>query len=140
MKTQEKSKLQKSIFQLIWIYPLGILFGFMDYVFRSSLSIEMEINLLDWKIHKPEVKKNYTSIAWATPFNTALTTVSLAKSEHYLSLPKEKRKSFSMANVKTLYHNKLLINRFFSVLGIDSNTHLNNPKIKELYYFGSIAA
>lgn len=73
-------------------------------------------------------------------FNTALTTVSLAKSEYYLSLPKEKRKSFSMANVKTLYHNELLINRFFSVLGIDPNTHLNNPKIKELYYFGSIAA
>jgi hypothetical protein len=73
-------------------------------------------------------------------FNTALTTVSLAKSEYYLSLPKEKRKSFSMANVKTLYHNELLINRFFSVLGIDPNTHLNNPKIKELYHFGSIAA
>ena len=45
-----------------------------------------------------------------------------------------------MANVKTLYHNELLINKFFSVLGIDPNTHLNNPKIKELYYFGSIAA
>jgi hypothetical protein len=73
-------------------------------------------------------------------FNTALTTVSLAKSEYYLSLPKEKRKSFSMANVKTLCHNELLINRFFSVLGIDPNTHLNNPKIKELYHFGSIAA
>ena len=73
-------------------------------------------------------------------FNTSLTTVSLAKSEYYLSLPKEERKSFSMANVKTLYHNYLLIDRFFSVLGIDPNMHLNNPKIKELYHFGSIAA
>jgi hypothetical protein len=26
------------------------------------------------------------------------------------------------------------------VLGIDPNTHLNNPKIKELYHFGYIAA
>jgi hypothetical protein len=73
-------------------------------------------------------------------FNTALTSVSLAKSEYYLSLPKEQRKSFSMANVKTLYHNQLLIERFFSVLGIDPNTHVNNTKVKELYHFGSIAA
>ena len=73
-------------------------------------------------------------------FNTSLTTVSLAKSEYYLSLPKEERKSFSMANVKTLYHNYLLIDKFFSVLGIVPNTHLNNPKIEELYHFGSIAA
>ena len=72
-------------------------------------------------------------------FNTSLTTVSLAKSEYYLSLPKEERKSFSMANVKTLYHNYLLIDRFFSVLGIDPNTLKNNPKIKKLYHFGSIA-
>ncbi|MDZ7896416.1 MAG: hypothetical protein U5N85_00085 [Arcicella sp.] len=77
--------------------------------------------------------------------NTALTTVSIAKSVHYLSIPKEERESFSMANVKTLYHNQsggipLLLERFFDVFGIDPNTHKNNPKVKELYYFGSIAA
>ena len=72
--------------------------------------------------------------------NTALTTVSIAKSVHYLSIPKEKRESFSMANVKTLYHNQLLLERFFDVFGIDPDTYKNNPKIKELYYFGSIAA
>ena len=32
-----------------------------------------------------------------------------------------------------------MIERFLSVLGIDPNTHLNNPEIKELYHFGSIA-
>jgi hypothetical protein len=71
--------------------------------------------------------------------NTALTTVSIAKSVHYLSIPKEERESFSMANVKTLDHNQVLLERFFDVFGIDPNTHKNNPKVKELYYFGSIA-
>ena len=72
--------------------------------------------------------------------NTALTTVSIAKSVHYLSIQKDQREAFSMANVKTLYHNQLLLERFFDVFGIDHNTHKNNPKVKELYYFGSIAA
>lgn len=72
--------------------------------------------------------------------NTALTTVSIAKSVHYLSIPKQEEESFSMTNVKTLYHNQLLLERFFDVFGIDPNTHKNNPKVKELYYFGSIAA
>jgi hypothetical protein len=72
--------------------------------------------------------------------NTALTTVSIAKSVHYLSMPKQERESFSMANVKILYHNQLLLERFFDVFGIDHNTHKNNPKVKELYYFGSMAA
>lgn len=57
-----------------------------------------------------------------------------------LSMPKEERASFSMANVKTLYHNQLLLERFFEVFGIDHNTHKNNPTVKELYYFGSIGA
>ncbi len=73
-------------------------------------------------------------------FNASLSAVSIAKSAHWLSIPKEERKSFSMTDVKTLYHNRLLINRFFDVLGIDPNTHINNTKLKELYYFGSLAA
>lgn len=73
-------------------------------------------------------------------FNASLTTVSIAKSAHWLSIPIEKRESFSMADVKTIYHNQLLLERFFDVFDIDPNTHKNNPKVKELYYFGSIAA
>ena len=46
--------------------------------------------------------------------NTALTTVSIAKSVHYLSIPKQERASFSMVNVKTLYHNQLLLERFLT--------------------------
>jgi hypothetical protein len=73
-------------------------------------------------------------------FNMALTTVSIAKSVHYLSLPLQERQGFSMADVKTLYHNKLLLDRFFQVFAIDPNKHKNNPKVKELYNFGIIAA
>lgn len=73
-------------------------------------------------------------------FNAALTTVSIAKSAHWLSIPIEQRESFSMADIKTIYHNQLLLQRFFDVFNIDHETHKNNPKVKELYYFGSIAA
>ena len=72
--------------------------------------------------------------------NTALTTVSIAKSVHYLSIPKQEREFFSMANMRTLYRNQLLLERFFDVFGIDHNTHKSNPKVKKLHYFGSIAA
>ena len=72
--------------------------------------------------------------------NMALTTVSIAKSAHYFSKPKEQRKGFSMADVKTIHHNQLLLERFFDVFAIDPNTHKNNLKVKELYNFGSIAA
>jgi len=58
--------------------------------------------------------------------NTALTAVSIAKSVHYLSIPKEQREAFSMANVKILYHNQLLHERFSYVFGMDPNTHKNN--------------
>lgn len=72
-------------------------------------------------------------------FNASLTTVSIAKSAHWLSIPKEQRESFSMADVKTIYHNQLLLERFFDVFAMDPDTHKNNPKVKELYYFGSMA-
>ena len=73
-------------------------------------------------------------------FNMAIMSVSIAKSAHYLNLPVEKRTACSMADVKTIYHNKLLIDRFFDVFAIDPNTYKNNPKVKELYHFGTIAA
>ncbi|MDX2306407.1 MAG: hypothetical protein NW226_26595 [Microscillaceae bacterium] len=43
-----------------------------------------------------------------------------------------------MADVKTLYHNQLLLDRFFDVFAINPNKHINNPKLQELYYFGAI--
>jgi len=72
-------------------------------------------------------------------FNAALTTVNLAKI-HWIDTRKSNMETFSMANFKTLCHNMLLLNRFFNVFAINPNTAKNQAKIKELYYYGLIAA
>jgi hypothetical protein len=71
-------------------------------------------------------------------FNTALTTVSVMKVAHYLSLPKQERESFSMASLKVKYHNELLLQKFFEVFDIDPKQHINQPKYKQLLNFGVI--
>ena len=72
--------------------------------------------------------------------NTALTAVSLARVVHQLSQPAGERTSFSMADVKMLYANELLLNQFFSMCGINPD----QPKIKSwrdrLRNFGRLAA
>lgn len=80
-------------------------------------------------------------------WNCSLTAINLAKVNFYLSVPKDERASFSMADVKTFCHNQLLINRFFAIFDNDTEFTLNNPnftihnpKIKELFTFGCIAA
>lgn len=73
-------------------------------------------------------------------FNASLTTVSLAKAIHYLSVPREQRSSFSMEDVKTLYANKIMAQRIFSNLDLD----VNCKKIRTIYmdalFFGRKAA
>jgi hypothetical protein len=73
-------------------------------------------------------------------WNCALTAVNVAKVQYFLSVPIEKRKSFSMANVKTRCHNQLLIDRFFEIYRKNPDLSKNNPEIKELVEFGCIAA
>lgn len=73
-------------------------------------------------------------------FNTSLTSVNLAKIIHWISIPKENRKAFSMSSIKTMYHNQLLINRFINVFGIIPNKNKNIRKIRELIKWGVIAA
>jgi hypothetical protein len=73
-------------------------------------------------------------------FNTALTTINLAKITHWIPIQKELRGPFSMVNIKTMYHNELLLNRFFSVFGIRRNLTKNKKKFKELLYYGARAA
>jgi hypothetical protein len=51
-------------------------------------------------------------------FNASLTSINIAKVVHWLSLPREERKAFSMSDIKTMNHNTLLLNRFFDVFGI----------------------
>jgi hypothetical protein len=73
-------------------------------------------------------------------WNTSLTAINTAKVEHWLSRPAENRKAFSMATVKTLHHNQLLIERFFDILPENTKLSKNNPKILELYQLGALAA
>jgi len=73
-------------------------------------------------------------------FNTSLTAINIAKISHWINIPKEKRNSFSMANVKTMYHNELLIDRFLSMFGISPNISKNKKKVRELREYGTIAA
>ena len=73
-------------------------------------------------------------------FNSSLTAVNLAKVTHWLSIPKNERRAFSMSDVKTMYHNELLLNQFCSVFGISPNLKKNKSKIRKLIYYGAIAA
>ncbi|RME97871.1 MAG: hypothetical protein D6772_09820 [Bacteroidetes bacterium] len=71
--------------------------------------------------------------------NASLTAVSVAKAAHHLQNGKHDQ-AFSIADIKTLYANKLLLERFISTFGIDPNM----PKIKSLRdavtNFGRMAA
>jgi len=62
-------------------------------------------------------------------FNIAMTVVSVAKAAYYLSVPKEQRGSFSMADIKMLHMNQLITKRIFSNLAVD----LSCRKIKRIY-------
>jgi len=72
-------------------------------------------------------------------FNAALTAVNLAKM-HWLDTRKSDAQPFSMANYKTMCHNKLLLDRFICLFAINTNSAKNQQKIKELYNYGLIAA
>lgn len=73
-------------------------------------------------------------------FNTSLTCINIAKVAYWLSQPKETRGAFSMADVKTIHHNTLLLNRFFEVFAVPPNAIKNQNIVKELINFGKIAA
>lgn len=73
-------------------------------------------------------------------FNAALSAINIAKVVHWISIPKQQRKAFSMADIKTMNHNALLIERFFIKFGINPNLTKNQNHVKELIYYGTIAA
>ena len=73
-------------------------------------------------------------------FNIALSAINIAKVVHWLALPKEQRKAFSMNDIKTMNHNALLIERFFFKFGINPNLPKNQNHVRELIYYGTIAA
>jgi len=73
-------------------------------------------------------------------FNASLSAINLAKAEHWLNIPKKERGSFSMTDIKTMYHNMLLLERFIEVFAINPYILKNNKYVKELINFGKIAA
>ena len=73
-------------------------------------------------------------------FNISLTTLNIAKATHWLSIPKEERGVFSMTDIKTQYINELVLDKLISIYGKDPSVEKNNPKIRELYALGRIAA
>ena len=72
-------------------------------------------------------------------FNTALTTVNIAKIMQ-LSNPETRGNSFSMATYKILFHNTLLLSRFFRLFAINPNSIKNHQHVKELFDYGTFAS
>jgi hypothetical protein len=70
----------------------------------------------------------------------SLTAVSVANAAHHLSIEKERRGSFSMADIKTQYFNELMINRVFEVFANIPNLTKSHPVLQNLYNIGKIAA
>ena len=59
-------------------------------------------------------------------FNMSLPAVNVAKVVHWFSIPKDQRKVFSMADIKTINHNALLLDRFIAMFVIKPNILKNN--------------
>jgi Transposase DDE domain len=73
-------------------------------------------------------------------YNACFSTLNIAKATHLLSVPKEDRKPFSMADIKTKYSNEFLLDKLITAYGKDPLVEINNPIIKEIYQLGTIAA
>ena len=67
-------------------------------------------------------------------------SVSVAKVVHHLSIDKNFRGPFSMADIKTQYFNKLVIDRVFDVFANIPNITKNHPALQNLYNLGKIPA
>lgn len=67
--------------------------------------------------------------------NTGLSAVNVARAEQGVGPG-----AFSMASVKTLYHNSLLLDRFFAILPEGTKLTKNDPQVRQLYSFGCLAA
>ena len=73
-------------------------------------------------------------------WNAALTSVNLAKAAHWSNMVGGEKEPFSMGDVKTLYNNKLLLDRFLYKFGIRPDKPKNKKKIRELLHYGARAA
>lgn len=65
-------------------------------------------------------------------FNTALTTVSLAKAAFHLEIPEDERGAFSMADVKTLFFNELMMDKMQELIFEQCGLPPNSTNIKNM--------
>lgn len=72
-------------------------------------------------------------------FNTALTVLNLAKVDAYLSFDYDADTPFSLATQKIVYFNEHLLEKVFSILGLDLNLIKSNPDLHALITYGAIA-
>ena len=73
-------------------------------------------------------------------FNMALSATNIAKVKHWFELPREQRAEFSMADVKTINHNQLILQAFFDTFAINPNTKKNKERALKLLCLGTKAA
>ena len=72
-------------------------------------------------------------------FNTALTMVNVLRVMQ-LSNPDTMEVPFLMKTHKTLFHNVLLLSRFICLFAINPDSIKNHQHVKDLLYFGTMAA
>ena len=73
-------------------------------------------------------------------FNASLSGINIAKVEHWINIPKEKRGAFSMNDIKIINNNWLQLQLFFDKFGINPYSAKNKRRARELIYHGTIAA
>ncbi|MFV0506683.1 MAG: transposase, partial [Bacteroidales bacterium] len=73
-------------------------------------------------------------------FNASLTAINVAKVQHWLKRPKKERGAFSMADIKTINHNKLLLDRFINLFGRNPYAAKNRKLIDQLIFYGTMTA
>ncbi|MCK5632321.1 transposase [bacterium] len=134
-----KSKKGKEIYKLYFSTDLSL--GALEILDYYRTRFQIEFLYRDAKQHtglndcqaRSENKLNFH-------FNASLTAINIAKIEHWLSIPKEQRESFSMNDIKTINNNWLQLQRFFDKFGINPYSTKNQIKARELIYHGTIAA
>lgn len=101
----------------------------IEYLFRDAKG---HLGLEDTQSRQPEALDFH--------YNASLTALNVAKVAHWYSIEKEQRTSFSIQDIKTQYVNELLLDRLIYIYGKEPSVEKNNPKIRELYNIGRIAA
>ena len=154
LQAKVHSKSLKKIINLVIVYTKSKGKWTYKLYFSTDINLETEL-LLDYYKSRFQIEFIYRDAKQFTGlhdcqarsqnkldfhFNIALSTVNIAKITHWLSIPKAQRTAFSMSDIKTMYHNELLLNRFISVFGIPANKLKNNNRIRELITYGTIAA